>query len=179
MKIFDLVDYRIVVTPEILNIPEFKKLWEADRSKIKEKAFKEFEFIYYVEDFNSPYSVYEYDERVKRLKEDHIKDSKWVISKDLQKAIDKYKELNETPLLGLLRDSYDLIQKLRAYFRRVNFDLLDDDGKPVYSAKDAMANLGKLKDVITSVKSLEHLVKQEQADNIRSRGGSETGLYEE
>ena len=108
-----------------------------------------------------------------------VKDGNYSPDKDVQAAIDKYKALNETPLLGLLKDAYDLIQKLRSYFRQVNFNLLDDDGKPVYSAKDAMANLGKLKDVISSMKALENLVKQEQLENIRSRGGSETGDYED
>jgi hypothetical protein len=179
MKVFDLVDYKIVISPEIINVPEFKKLWDRDKSKSKNKAFKDFEFIYYVEDFSSPYAIYDYHERVQKVKDSHFKDGNYTPDKDVQAAIDKYKALNETPLLGLLKDAYDLIQKLRSYFRQVNFNLLDDDGKPVYSAKDAMANLGKLKDVISSMKALENLVKQEQLENIRSRGGSETGDYED
>lgn len=179
MKIFDLVDYKIVIAPEILNIPAFRAIWRADKSRQKENAFKIFEFIYYVEDFNSPYSIYPYEERVNRVKESHFKDEKFVITAAIEEAIKVYKELNETPLLGLLKDAYDLVQKLRSYFRQVNFDLLDADDNPVYSAKDAIVNLGKLKDVITSMRALENMVKQEQQDNIRSRGGSETGLYED
>lgn len=179
MKVFDLVDYKIVITPEILNIPEFKKLWSKDKTKGKIEAFKQFEYIYYVEDFNSPYSIYSHEERVAKVKVDHFKDINYSVDKDLEDACVKYRELNETPLLGLLRDAYDLVQKLRSYFKQVNFNLLDDSGKPVYSAKDAMANLGKLKEVVVSMKTLEHLVKQEQLDNVRSRGESETGLYED
>jgi len=179
MKIFDLVDYKIVITPEILNIPEFKDIWTSDKSKTKEKAMMEFEYIYYLEDYNSPYNIYPYDERKYKVIHDFIKDPKWKPNDKILKAQSKYQELTQTPLLGLLRDAVDVIQKLRDYFKKINFDIIDNQGNPIYSAKDAIANLSKLKDLVVSMKALENIVKQEQQDNTRVRGDRQTGIYED
>ena len=50
---FQIKNNIIEPIPETLLIPEFKNIW--NKSKDKEIAMKEFAYIYFTEDFKSPY----------------------------------------------------------------------------------------------------------------------------
>ena len=49
---------RIQISPDILNIPEFKSIHEEDKTKDKSKSYSIFEYIYYMCDPESPYNNY-------------------------------------------------------------------------------------------------------------------------
>ena len=55
MKLFDLKARIVVVSPEALLIPEFKDLWDRDKSKDKLKAHRELSYVYFISDYKSPY----------------------------------------------------------------------------------------------------------------------------
>jgi len=45
MKLFKYEGYEVKVAPEALTLKPFKKLWDRDKSKTKEKAFMELSFL--------------------------------------------------------------------------------------------------------------------------------------
>ena len=57
MKLFKYEGYEVKVAPEALNLKPFKKLWDRDKSKNKEKAINEFAFLYF---YCDPRSDYQY-----------------------------------------------------------------------------------------------------------------------
>lgn len=179
MKIFQLQNNTVQLEPEILLIPEFKSIYDRDKSKGKENAFADFCYIYFICDYNSPYRAYEPVERKEKVRKDYIKSTKWSEDSTIKAGIDKYNELTRTPSLGLLEDAYLLVNKLRGYFRAVDFSLMDErTGKPIYDAVDAMANLQKLGNVIESLKKLEDTVAKEKSEGVKTRGNVDVGYDE-
>ena len=68
--------------------------------------------------------------------------------------------------------------KLVGYFEKVDFELMDNYGKPVYSARDLASNLKEVGNIVKSLVLLEKQVQKEQLDSQEVRGGNDIGMYE-
>jgi hypothetical protein len=90
-ELFNIKDGKIVITPDKLAIPVFKQIYERDKSKNKDIAFKELSYIFFMVDFNSPYQSYPNDKKEKMIIEDIFKD-KWSPDKLVKEGITKYTE---------------------------------------------------------------------------------------
>ena len=170
MGLFDFKDYKVVLHPDSVAIPPFRELWERDKTKHKHKATQELSYVYFVCDFKSPYAIYNEKERPRKVKSDFIKDSDWEEDDLVKDAMKKYNEFQETYTMKFFYSARGLSEKLQAYFDEVDFAVMDEKGKPVYSAKDAMANLQKVGDVIESLNKVEDKVKKEIDDKAKIKG---------
>ena len=151
----------VIPSAYALAIPEFKSL-----------STSELGAVYFYADHDSPYAVYDKGDRLKKIE----KDLKIKYTPKLRKAIDKYNALCETSAIKLLKASRTSIQKLEKYFETINLDILDDNGKPIYSAKDLIANLSNMGKVVNGLEELEELVKRQQQKQT-NRGGVVTNKY--
>jgi hypothetical protein len=134
---------------------------------------QELGFVYFYTDHNSPYAVYDKGERKKKIEKDlNVK-----YSPKIRTAIDKYNELSETSAIKLLKAAKSSVNKLERYFETINLDILDDNGKPIYSAKDLIANLSNMGKVVNGLEELEELVQKQQAKQNPNRGGVVTNRY--
>lgn len=121
---------RIIVDPDLLPIPEFNTIWEADKSKTKEKAIRELQFVYYIADFKSPYRKSYRDEEIYTIvKRDFIGDSNWKIPDRVEKAINKYKELQETKILKFLYKAENALEQIETYFDTFDINNLDSENQ--------------------------------------------------
>ncbi len=180
MKLFKLENTRVQLDPEILLIPEFKKIWERDKSKSKEKAFSEFEYIYFSNDWASPYRVYtNIMERKDKVKKDYIKEDGWKEDSVIAEAERKYAELTKTPIMGLIEDAYTMVSKLRQFFLTADFTKLDRMGKRVDKATEGMKNLEQLGKVVESLQKLEQMAAAEKFEKSTFRGGKEAAYDDE
>jgi len=180
MKAFDIVGDRVTFTPELLAVPQFKAIWDRDRSKNKAKAVREMSFIAFLCDNTprNPYMGYSEDIREDVLKEDFIGDAKWEPDELVLSGIKKLYSLFETPSSRLLAGALVAADQLANWFKDIDFKLLDDSGKPIYSARELSSNLGAVGNIIKSLKQLEKQVRQEQLDDNTARGGAEIGAFE-
>ena len=142
------------------------------------KAFKglqlnELAAVYYFTDHRSPYAVYPLEERREKIISDL--EVKW--SPNLDTAIDKYKELTETAAIKLLKSARSSVGKLEKYFEDIDLTLVDDNGKPIFAAKDLVANLAKMGDVVQGLSKLEEIVKKDQQAVSLNRGGVVVNKY--
>jgi len=171
MRVFTLQNNVVVIEPEILAIPAFNKLYKRDRTKDKTTSFNELAYIYHVCDWNSPYRNYtNIDERKERVKNSYFKEDKWKEDKEVQEAMDVYVELTKTPLMGLLEDSYYLIEVLRKYFRNATVDNI--------KSADAMTSIEKLGKAVESMRKLEEMVQAEKYSSTKVRGQKTVGYDE-
>ena len=178
MEIFDLKDNKIVIRTDVLNIPEFKAIWKRDKNRNKERAFKELGYIYYLLDFNSPYSKYPESLRKKKLIESYMEKG-WKEDKLIQTAKALFVELQTTRSTKLLNSALYASDKLSDYFDNIDFTLTDETGRFLYTAKDVAKNLGDIGKIVESLTKLEEQVKKEQTtNNTKIKGGGSTGLYE-
>lgn len=93
-------------------------------------------------------------------------------------AIIKYRKLQETVSVRMLRSAKNAAEKLSIYFDNIDFDLLDKFNKPVYSARDVASNLKEIGSIVKSLGILEDQVKKEQSSSGKVRGGVDIGDYE-
>tara|TARA_R110000824_G_scaffold154479_2_gene326613 strand:+ start:13596 stop:14141 length:546 start_codon:yes stop_codon:yes gene_type:complete len=167
-----------VPSPYTLAIQEFTKLYLKDKSKGKETAIKELSYIYFKCDHNSPYVIYDEEEKELKIKESLFgENSKWSPDAEVKAACIRYLSLTDTHAVLLLKSARKSVRKLEKYFDAIDLTLVDDHGKPLYSAKDLVVNLSKIGDVVVGLSKLEELVKKEDQEHASTRGKVELNKY--
>jgi hypothetical protein len=145
-----------------LTITEFEKL-----------SVKELAFIYFYADHRSSYAAYDEEERRDKL----LSELKVKSTPLLHAGLTKYRELSETHAVKLLKSARSAVNKLETYFK--DLTAMDENGKLLYQAKDLVANLSKIGEVIEGLDRLEELVQKQQAKDNPNRGGVKTNKYSE
>ena len=146
--------------------------------EFKELSSIELSFVYFMIDHKSPFSVYEWDQRIIEVKNSIFDDkSKWKPSSKVLQACNKYEKLIETSAVRLLKAARESIVKLEKYFRNIDLHLMDDNGKPIFHAKDLIANLSNMGKVVDGLTRLEEIVKKEEQAANTNRGGVEVNKY--
>ena len=160
-----IVDNKAIPSPYAKMILEFKALTN-----------KELAYVLFMVDYRSPYSVYEIDQRKQEVK-NSVFDKKWKETPKIVTACTKYEELTESSAVKLLKAARGSVIKLQKYFRDIDLTILDDNGKPIYHAKDLINNLEKMGKVVDGLTRLEDIVKKEQQAANTNRGGVEVNKY--
>jgi hypothetical protein len=166
MNLIEIVNNVAIPSPYTLTILEFKEL-----------DTKELAYVFFMCDHTSPFAVYGVEQRHEEVKLSVYGKSKWTASSKVNAACDKYRKLKETSAVKLLKAARHSIVKLERYFDTVDLTLLDDNGKPIYHAKDLVANLSKMGDVVDGLIKLEDQVKKQEQVNTNARGGVVVNKY--
>lgn len=172
----------------ILLIKEFKALLNDDRNKTKadktgknrERAFKEFKFIYLFFDWESPYFLYSEQERNNEALLDSELTEEEFNDPTFRDACRKYDELqNSSQEIRLLKSARTSVENVIFYLEHVNLDERDPlTGKPIFKTKDLIAEIKGCKDIISGLRELEKQVKKGVDDESALRGGVEAGFYD-
>jgi hypothetical protein len=177
MDLLTISDNVAIPSPYVLTIEEFSKVVSRDKSKGKDKSTKELAYVYFLCDHKSPFAIYDEVRRPDEVKLSVFGESKWAPDATILAACDKYKKLKETSAVRLLKAARESVVKLEKYFKEVDLTLTDDNGKPIFAAKDLVANLSKMGDVVNGITKLEDLVKKEEQVQSSNRGGVEVNKY--
>lgn len=169
MRLFDIDKGKVVMNPTSLWIPEFKKIWNRDKTEDKSEAYAEISYIVFMYDYRSPYRDYSEDDRERKILQDCFpKKQDWVPDKTVAKAIERFREFQETANSRLLKAAKIAADKLTEYFRNVDAS----------AANDIVRNLKELGTVVKSLDALEKQVQKEQVEKNNVRGGTDIGLFE-
>lgn len=175
--VFDIADNKVILKASSLVVPEFKKIWDRDKSKGKDQAYKELSYVVFLCDYSidNPYRSYSEYDREKILRTDFLEEEE--PDELILKAVTKYKELSETVSLRLVKRALSAADTLGEYFDQVNFNDKDKMGKPIYSSKELSSNLKDIGQIVKSLETLEEqLLKKQSSSKIR--GGGDIGDYE-
>ena len=172
MKIINLNGAVVTLHEACLLVPEFKKLQEKNK---KDNGIEYFKYVYLFADYNSPYRAYDEDQKVASL----AKDLGIKLDEDLKNAIEKYKELNYTFNMRYLQDALHAANQTRAYFRNVDYSLLDERGNPVYKIKEVTDALKNTLQVITTLEGLKEKVESENIAQNKVRAGAKINKWEQ
>ena len=160
-------DNKVVLSAYTKTVLEFKSL-----------SVEELAFIYFIEDHKSPFSVYEREQRIIEVKNSIFGEKKkWTPSAKVLGGCKKYEELIETSAVRLLKAARESIVKLEKYFRDIDLHLMDDNCKPIFHAKDLIANLSNMGKVVDGLTRLEDIVRKEEQAANTNRGGIEVNKY--
>ncbi len=175
MTIFQQVDNTIKISPEVLQIPEFKALWDSHKDKYV--SHQEFCYLFNMVSVKSVYSNYEVSVRESKVIKDFIQVKGWKRSPLLQKAMDKFVELENTPNMRFLRSAKNALNSLTEYFNSIDFSLTDKMGRPIYDISKVTAALEKAGKIIESLDKLNEKVEKEMSVQ-KIRGGGQASKYE-
>jgi len=171
-NLFDIVGNTITIKPESLVVPEFRKIWERDKTKEKRKAFNEISYIVFLcnKSAKNPYKNYSESDRVVMLKKDFSIEE---VDKLMLEGIDKYKKLKITRYERVVTAALDSLEYIEDYY--VNARNQDKDKFDITEFLGSMEKLGKS---IKSLRELESQLETDRAEGSKVRGDSEIGLYE-
>lgn len=188
MKLFEIDElFQVQLNKEwILMIPEFKALFDRDkgsasdyRGSKKLRTRRELSYIYFMVDFHSPIRDYQEDKKQEEALR-YAQLEKKDIDDKVKAALEQYSEMQieNAPSLRTLEAMKFGAKQLDAYFRDVNFEKVDKQGKAFYTAKEYITNIKELPKMRSAIKEFERMVEEELRENTGIRGKSKQGGQE-
>ena len=176
MKLFKYEGYIIVIYEEALLLKPFKKIWDRDKTKNKEKAYMELGFIYF---YCDPRSDYQYltdeEERLKAIKEGEGIPDKWSPDNIVKEAMNFYNGFKPTSAL-LLEDTRNMVNGYRAKLREITKDMSNLEIKDI---KDIGAIIKQIPALVKDLDEAERAVSKEIIESNKVRGSQEKSIYED
>ena len=167
-------NYEVNIEPEVLLLAPFKKLKEKyiDK-KVKDgqnKLRDSIAFIYFFSDPRSDYQIYyDKEQRKNSIKEGLGLPEDWDIDSDLQAAIDFYESFKPESAM-LLEDTRFAIDKLRQSLRDIDFNQVDDKGKPIYPLNTLTSTIKIIPSLVKDLNEAERALNSEIISNSKMRG---------
>jgi uncharacterized protein YoxC len=173
MKLVKFENYQLSIEPELLLLKPFKKLYNSDKTKDKNKFMDFLTILYFVYDARSEYNyIVDEDQRIEEVcKSNGFNITKF--SKEEQECIDLYKSLTFTTSSLLLQDTKIAINKVRQFLRDINLTLTDVKGKPLYTINSVTTAIKQIPQLAKDVMEAEKMVAKEIMEQGRARGGNE------
>ena len=176
MKLFRYEGYKVVISEEALILSPFKKIWDRDKSKSKDKAIMELGYIYF---FCDPRSDYQYlvdeTERSNAIKEGEGLPDKWQPDKVVQEAMTFYNSFKPTSAL-LLEDTRTMVDGYRAKLREVTKDM---SGLEIKDIKDLGAIIKQIPSLVKDLDEAEKALASEMKGSGKMRGQGEKTIMED
>jgi len=181
MRLFEIVDFEVVVNPVAYTLAPFKAVLDKYSKKDKEYVNSEMAYIYYFSDWTSDYSSETDKDKRKEniLSEVFTADSsKLKIDSVTDDAIAFYEEKQQTLSMLLYIDAKGAINKIREYFRAVDLMAMDKNDKPIYDISKLTTTIEKSASLVAKMAELEDAIKKEKQASSKIRGVDSIGLFE-
>ena len=174
MHILEYTNYEVVPTEEAFLIKPIRELYNADKSKNKEKFMQQMSILYFMVDPRSSYNyIIDDEDRFKAILEQEGLPKDYKVDKKLQAAMDIYKEHTMTSSYLLLQDMKVAIEKVRQFLREVDLNAVDDKGKPLYTINSVTTAIKQIPQLAKDVMEAEKIIAKEIEEQGRARGGNQ------
>lgn len=179
MKLFKYENYKVQISEEAICLLPFKKLWERDKTKNKDRALSELAYVYFMED---PASDYQYlvdrEERSKAIIEgEGLKN--WKPDKQVKEAMGFYSSFKTTSAL-ILEDTRYAANNLRKSLREIDLQAVDDRGKPIYTVASIISAIKQVPQLVKELAEAERAVAKEMVETSgRVRGQKVKSILED
>ncbi len=173
MKVLDLKNNIVIISPESLTLKCFNTLWIKDKTKNKDNATKDITYIYHMVDFNSPFSIYPFEDRSDIIKTEVINMINYKPDKDTLKALEFYKEyqIDSSPSLRVFEAANIAVSKMEEFFRNVNYN--EDD---IDKVQKAIINMPKMQEALNQAKEI---CMKEKVVGVKNRGNYKISQFED
>jgi hypothetical protein len=165
MKLLELdrVSNEVIPSPFLLEVEEFRIIWERDKSKGKAKAKKEIAYIYFTESLerDNPYTDMEGVERERKVVKD-VFGGDFTPDKEIRAACDKLSQFYKSTFsYKYFRTSLEAAENLRDYLENVNYSERTKSEGMVHDPKKVQTILMDTRKTLTSLKELRDAVINE------------------
>lgn len=144
---FQVQDFKLTITAEVLMVPEFRKLVESDKSPGKTQALKDLLYVWGMYDEQSIYASLSYSDKEVAVRRDAYGSANYLIPRDRQQYLDAaiavYAKYNETSERRLLLVMQKKMEQLTTFLDKM--EVTDDD-----SFKRVMDTMTKLKVIVSA-----------------------------
>lgn len=170
-------NYSVDVEPEALMLKPFKKIYEGEKNK--EFAKQIFAFIYFFADPRSDYQyIIDKSSRIEAIKQGLGLKSTWQPNEDIIEAIKFYESFKPVSAM-LLEDTRVAVDKLRQALREIDFNQVDDKGKPIYPLNTLTSTIKLIPSLVKDLNEAEKALNSEIRSNAKARGGQEKTLFDD
>ena len=168
---FDVQDYKLTITPDVLAVEAFRKLIDSDRTPGKTQALKDLLFVWGMYDEQSIYTNLSYADKEIAVRRDAYGSANYLIPADRQKYVDAavavYEKYNETSERRLLVVMEKKMEQLTRFLDQMPVDT-DDNFKRV------MDTMTKLKVIVSAREEAQTIVERGIAKGkTRTKGNME------
>lgn len=177
---FEKDKFEVTFSPMILNIPVFRKVIDKDKTKWKEFARKEIQFIYLYTDLKSDYMyIIDKQERFEEIRKDLELPKDWIISIDLQKAIDFYEEHSKTVNSSMYEAAQIAADAVNDVCRNAKTHIASAED-PIAAAQKVTGILEKIPKTMANLAAAYHeLIKEQKVIEGRSKGSRNFNMFED
>ena len=170
------------IDPIAYALEPFKKLWDRDKTKTKQKAIADIAFVYYTTDYRSAFFNTPEEERETEVMKDLNIPKNWTPDKHVREAQEFYRSMQRTPALNLLEDAIVGISKLSTYLRDISFDETEvnektGEVKPKHDIKKYADTIKQIPAIVNALNELRETVRKEQEAKKGLRGNRKKGMY--
>jgi len=173
---FVFKDGQPTIEPKMLFVPEFRRIWDRDKSAGKKTALKELAFVYFTADYKSEYNAYGL-EKEELVAQDIMGDPKYQASPDILNAIEKYEMMQETYSMRYLAGVRKTVDSLIKYYEDLLYDPKKVSNKE-FKPEQITKALKDLESVMEKIEKWERKVAAEE-DGMQIRGGGKVGIFED
>lgn len=178
LKLFKYEDYEVKIEPECFLLEPFKRILEKNK-KDENKTKTELAFIYFYADPRSDYQyIINKSEKIESIKQGLGLKSTWKPNEDIMEAIKFYESFKPVSAM-LLEDTRVAVDKLRQALREIDFNQVDDKGKPVYPLNTLTSTIKLIPSLVKDLNEAEKALNSEIVSNSKMRGGREKTIFED
>ena len=181
MEIIRWKDNAVEITPQAYSIKVFRDIWNADKTKLKDKAVFDLTMLYFMYDPRSDYQIYINEEERNEIIKQHMGIPNWKASKLFIEAIPVYEELTTTTASMVIKNNRILLDEVIKFATNLKLDSttnMDEKGRPIYKMADITKTIKDSNDLVAKILETEKLVNQqieEQSSKMRGSGERSIG----
>lgn len=183
MKLFEYKNYKVQIADEALTLSPFKKIHDRDKTKGKERAFKELAFIYHMCDIKSDFLIIgDEEERAEQIKAQVDLDDDWNPDEYVKAGMELYRERTISPTMALYLNSVKAAMDTGQYLSNTGALLAERNvqGNPIVKLNEITGALDKISKIIKDLKASEkEVIKEQQEREGRMKGSQEMGMFED
>lgn len=173
MHLIEYVNYEIKPTEEFFLIKPLRELWNADKTKNKEKVMTAISILYHLVDPRSSYNyIVDEQERFEEILIQEGLPSNYKIDDKLQAAIDIYKKHIITPGSLLVQRSLVAADKLGKFLEEIDLTAEDEKGKPKYTINSVASAIKQVPQLVKDLQEAQKMLSKEIEEEGRARGGN-------
>lgn len=178
MKLFSCEDgFNLIIEPELFLVNSFKALY-MDRKGKETLVTKELAYVYFMHEASSDFQASRKEERAFEVKKHVNLDPSWEEDEYIKDCVVTF--LAAEPIASLLlKDTYEMVHKVRAELQAINLSEKDKSGKPVYNLKQIIETTKQIPMLIESLNKAENEYVKGQAETNKNKGSKIKSAYED
>lgn len=180
MKLIEYDNYQIKLSDEAFLVKPIRKLFNQDRSVNKEKFWQQISYLYFMTDPASSYMyITDPEERAKEVIIQEGLPEDFKPSKDLEEAMEIYKNTTITSSSILLEDARVTADKIRIALKETSLMDVEDINDRINAIKGAASILSMIPKVVQELIEAEKAVTKERQESGRAKGGNNKTIFED